>query len=411
LASKVLGFCIAISFVIAACAWSAQHSLKASYGLLCDIVEEGYFRKSENLEKWSEHCHLRAEKFSSSKKQKLIDQFNLDLELLHSSHLFIYSPQENQQMWDNQALDNGLRVRQVEDSFLIYDIVKGSAAAQAELQVGDEIEKIEGRAPLFDTNFSEKSGLFEITRMQKNKRITLRATLQAASLAEDLSPRLSRLRRDVGLLKVGSFLPQYFDKQKWQALAEQLPNYKKIVIDVRGNAGGSFPAMLRVLSPFFCKPTFVGSLSSQLGLSNTSAEPVFLQDDLNAQNQIEQLDQSPRLSLQTFSDYGCVHSQVVVLVDSGTSSVSEIFAQALSQRPQTKVWGMTTAGQVVMARWFDLTALGFADYSLSLPIATYLTVQGREMEAQGFTPSKFLFYDLAGSRLGLDTWVEQAISK
>jgi C-terminal processing protease CtpA/Prc len=85
----------------------------------------------------------------------------------------------------------------------------------------------------------------------------------------------------------------------------------------------------------------------------------------------------------------------------------------MSVRPNTKVWGVPTAGEVVVARWFDLSPLGFSGYSLSVPIAGFTTATGIELEAEGITPSKLLFYDLSQARRGEDSWITNstAVSK
>jgi C-terminal processing protease CtpA/Prc len=163
---------------------------------------------------------------------------------------------------------------------------------------------------------------------------------------------------------------------------------------------------LRTLSPFRCETPFIGSLYHMLrGSANSTLE---LTDTLDAENQIRQLDQATWLELRAFSTYGCFNGPTVVLVDSGTMSTAEIFTEAFSHRPRSTILGQPTAGEVVMARWFPVMSLG-EDYSLSIPIAGYVTASGAEIEGIGVFPARNLFYDLGKALSGHDSWMDDAL--
>jgi C-terminal processing protease CtpA/Prc len=108
--------------------------------------------------------------------------------------------------------------------------------------------------------------------------------------------------------------------------------------------------------------------------------------------------------LKTFDGYGCYKGRTLVLVDQNTSSVSEIFAHAMP-----KVWGLLTAGQVVMARWFSIGSLGGGDFAMSIPIAGFRAPNGDEIEKDGVRPSHLLSYDLKKALSGEDNWLSEAV--
>ncbi len=159
--------------------------------------------------------------------------------------------------------------------------------------------------------------------------------------------------------------------------------------------------MLRALSPFMCQPREVGRIWRQKRAG--SKPPQELHDDLSADAQLEQVTASDEVILKTFDGYGCFRGKTLVLVDQNTSSVSEIFAHAMP-----RVWGLLTAGQVVMARWFSISSLGGGDYAMSIPIAGFRAPNGDEIERQGVRPSKVLTYDLKQALKGVDNWVSEA---
>lgn len=446
-----------LGIVVLASAWTFQANLQNSVRWTCDIIHEAYYKKSPELNLWREACKEIALDLSvGSSKQDAVNLLNSELNQVGISHLSIYTPEKSEEMWDNKAIDNGLRVRAIDGAFIISAIVPDSAASEFEIQVGDEIVFVNEQPPRSADDIRLRSGKFEIRRIKQNpgrvandaKPTTahvksfagladggasaesassnsakvndgiesefeeLEVVLLARELAEDLSPTFVNLSPSVGLLKIQSFLPQYFEKTKWLETTKEFTSTQNLIIDLRENAGGNFVAMLRALSPFFCKPTSIGIISANIeGGKNASEVKSSLPDDIESRIQIDQIESESSLMLKTFEGYGCTNAQVTVLVDVDTSSTGEIFAYAMSGRPNSRVWGVPTAGEVVVARWFDLSQLGLGGYSLSVPIAGFTTTDGIELEAEGITPSRLLFYDLSSARRGEDSWISAAIAK
>jgi carboxyl-terminal processing protease len=405
---RVSAALILASIVLLTATWAFHQSLRNSFRWTCEIVHEAYYKKDSDLDQWRKDCLDKSDDISyGSTKQNAIAMMNDALAGIRTSHLSIYSPEKSDEMWDNRAIDNGLRVRIIDGSFIIYKIVEGSAASNFEIKVGDEIIAINEQAPrsAYDLRFS--SGEFEFKRPGEENFV---AVILAEELTEDLSPTFRKINANTGVLELPSFLPQYFDKEKWLKLTQEFVSTSNLIIDLRGNSGGSFVSMLRALSPFFCKPTSVGLISAKiLDGKNQAKVKKSLEDDLEARIQIDQIESEDSLLLKTFDGYGCSKAKVRVLVDSDSASTAEIFAYAIKLRANTEVSGVPTAGQVVVARWYDLSPLGFGGHSLSIPIAGFATLEGQELEEEGITPTKLLFYDLEESRSGKDSWLLRAL--
>ncbi len=434
-----------LGIVVLASAWAFQANLQNSVRWTCDIIHEAYYKKSPELDQWRKSCQEIAQDVSlGASKADAIKLLNSELNQVGISHLSIYSPEKSEEMWDNKAVDNGLRIRNVDGAYLIYAIVPESAASEFEIKIGDEVTKIneEPIRSAYEARF--RSGKFDIRRLKegvagrneaagpaesKTSAASLTASgtvnegsnsnyeelevvLLARELVEDLSPTYVELSPTVGLLKIQSFLPQYFEKYSWMKRVVLFSSIPNLIIDLRENAGGNFVAMLRALSPFMCKATSVGIISAKIEAGKNASEvKSSLPDDLESRIQIDEIESESSLSLKTFDGYGCTNAHVTVLVDVDTASTGEIFAYAMSGRPGSRVWGVPTAGEVVVARWFDLSQLGFGGYSLSVPIAGFTTTDGLELEAEGITPARLLFYDLSQSRRGEDSWISASMSQ
>ncbi|MES2964212.1 MAG: S41 family peptidase [Bdellovibrionota bacterium] len=372
---------------------------------VCALVRENYFRAGEaEVKAFLERCDREAAAEPATlSRRHTIERINRRLKGLKTSHLQVHTPAQNRQIWTNEGLDTGIRARRVEGEIVIHQLIEESPGVRAGLRAGDAVVSVNG-ADADEEIVISTPGLFKIARGAK----LFTVDVEVEEISEDLGPRLTELPNGVGYLRIGSFLPHYFADESWAEIAGKLKNHSAFVIDVRGNAGGSFPAMLRALSPFFCKDVKVGELwTTAEGIERGA--PTSLPDDLRASVQLEALKSSGGfLQLKSFPMDVCTDRPVVVLADESTSSVSEIFSEALSSRANSRVWGTPTAGQVVMARWFEVGSLGGGDFAMSIPIAGYRTREGVAIESDGLLPEKIMVYDLESALAGKDDWLEEA---
>ncbi len=197
-----------------------------------------------------------------------------------------------------------------------------------------------------------------------------------------------------------------FYQAKLDAIIDQAHGFQELIVDLRGNIGGSFPAMLRLLSAFSCRSELVGHLL----ISSSHQTPVVeLKDDLDTESQLLQIADAQKISLRTHPGHACYRNKLWVMVDHQTSSVSEIFADHIQESQRGAVVGEVTAGQVVMAKWFGLDSFEGEAYSLSVPIANYQNFKLQELEELGVRPQKNLFYNLPEALLGADSWVDEIL--
>jgi C-terminal processing protease CtpA/Prc len=304
-------------------------------------------------------------------------------------------------MWTGLAVDTGLRARFIEDHLIVFKVLSESPGALAGVKPGDEILAIEGAEEVTPWGAQNRSGQF--TFLTKDK--TWDVKIEAAELKTDGEPTLTRVSATAALLDIPSFRSEYFDAEEWRALVGNLKAYRHVIIDIRENAGGNFVAMLRALSSFRCESQLIGTL---LRSRFDGQEVPAFDDNTSDAYQIEVIESSSRVGLSTFPDYGCFNGAVTVLISAETSSVAEIFAQSFLDRPRSRVWGQPSAGDVVLAIWYDLPALG-PGYSISIPEAVFVTPDNLELENRGVKPQKEIFYNLEMARSGRDTFIYEAL--
>jgi carboxyl-terminal processing protease len=369
---------------------------------VCDLTADHFYKDNQRLRNWVKVCSSKAAHVPlTASADSLLQQISDQMSELNVSHFAVYSPAEDRKLWKGESIDTGIRSRYVEEHLLIYKVLPGSSAQKAGLRAGDEIVKLPDVEQVSPWGAEHRAGPFTVKRGAE----VLQVHVAPSSLNIDSSPAVQPLGGGAGLLTISSFRSEFFEEKEWRKIAAVLPSYRHIVIDIRENAGGNFVAMLRALSTFDCGGRLIGHLV-QPRKAGPNKEAF---DDITADlHQLEELDKYHSLGLQTFSGYGCFRGRVTVLISSETSSVAEIFADSFRGRGHSRVWGQPSAGDVVLAVWYDLPGMG-PGYSVSIPEAVYLNAAKRELEGGGVAPEHELYYDLKTSLAGKDSWVLEAL--
>lgn len=345
-------------------------------------------------------------------KRNLIEVLNEKLSAIRMSHLAVYAPDETMALWTGEALDTGARAKIVEGEIIITDVLPRSPASLAGLNQGDLVIAVEGDPVQSPEELVTASGFWEILRPDETR---VNLLIRAGVFQESLEPYWIEKAERTGIrvLKIPSFLPQAIDGSSWSIIQDELSEIEKrhdrLVIDLRGNSGGSFPAMLRVLGAVSCQRGPIGWLYRDTPPRNAFSDPeVVMKNDLSSERQLEILYKFNAIELIPFQQKGCFSGPLAVLTDQNTASVAEIFSQSLKERPRTRLLGWSTAGRVVMAQWFEIPGLG-QDYTVSIPVALYSSVMGQDLESRGVSPDQILTDSLSAWRSARDPWIREAV--
>lgn len=200
-----------------------------------------------------------------------------------------------------------------------------------------------------------------------------------------------RISPSVGYLKINRFedgAPNLALIDRAFAELSDLPN---LVIDVRGNPGGSLGIAMRVGDYIFPKKTPIGYFVTRSGLAargvqsidgvDSSKFPVY--SDYDLQSFKTELNRTGGISVATGGrapqQYG---GRIVLLIDEKGFSTTEAFAAVIKETSAATLIGRRTAGGMLGADYFPLKG----GWMLTIPVRDFRTPKGVLVEGKGVEP-------------------------
>lgn len=236
--------------------------------------------------------------------------------------------------------------------------VKGSIAEKNGIEAGDFIEKINGEP-------TNKMAVWQVrnaisTPSDKPLKLTVlhsgmskrhEIQLTAAPFEVPLPTRVNH--GDVVQLMVPYFGTGTTDRLESLLAEVREEGRKKVIVDLRGNAGGSLEEAVRSADLFLRAGAITSLAGKRVGAKKWTA------DEKTAYDGVLQ-----------------------VLVDSSTASGGEVFAGAIRGNTRGKVIGVATYGKAIEQKLIALPSGG----SLFMTIGHYTTPDGKAIKEQGVRP-------------------------
>jgi len=160
--------------------------------------------------------------------------------------------------------------------------------------------------------------------------------------------------------------------KKINDLYAENPNVKGLVLDLRNDPGGVLPGAIGVSAAFLPRDVVVTSTNGQLADSKAT---------FYARREFYALSRSLTDPLAKLPA-GIKNVPIVVLVNAGSASASEIVAGALQDHKRATILGTQTFGKGSVQTIRQISA----DTAVKLTTARYYTPSGRSIQAKGIVP-------------------------
>jgi carboxyl-terminal processing protease len=257
--------------------------------------------------------------------------------------------------------------------------IEGSPAFRAGLKSGDLITKIDDtfvKGLTVDQAVKRMRGepntKVSLTIYRKDENRTFPVTITREEI-KTLSVKGKMIEPGYGWIRLSQFQERTVDDfaRKVQELYKSDPNMKGLVLDLRNDPGGLLDAAVAISAAFLPENVSVVSTNGQLPESKFTykAAPEFYQRRAGS---------DPLRNLPA----GLKSVPLIVLVNEGSASASEIVAGALQDHHRGMILGSQTFGKGSVQ---TVRPLG-PDTGLKLTTARYYTPSGRSIQAKGIVP-------------------------
>src|SRR3989338_2545137 len=247
-----------------------------------------------------------------------------------------------------------------DEQLIIVAPLGGSPAEGQGVRAGDKILEINGESASgisvteAVTKIRGKAGTVVELTLQRGSGDSFKVSITRAQITVK-SVNFEDKGNGIYYLEVTRFGETTNDE--WDEAVAKAKGAKGIVLDLRSNPGGYLSAAVYLASEFLDSGT------------------VLLQEDANG-------DRAPLSVQSTENDHAFAGIPVVVLIDEGSASASEILAAALSERVNAKLVGEKSFGKGTVQ-----DAVDFDDGSgLHLTVAKWLTPSGEWVNDKGLEP-------------------------
>jgi carboxyl-terminal processing protease len=298
----------------------------------------------------------------------------------HSSYMDAKSYRDMQVQTRGEFGGLGIEVTQEDGNIKVVTPIDDTPASKAGILSGDLIVAIDGEAV---------SGLTLNQAVDKMRgAVGTPVTLKIQRAKKD--PQDFKLTRavitiksvkyeekdDVGYIRITQFNEQTFDglKSAMQKFQSDIPSdkFKGYILDLRNNPGGLLDQSIEVANSFIDR----GEIVSTRGRN---------------------ADETQRYSARPGGDLS--HGKpVVVLVNGGSASASEIVAGALQDHKRATIMGTRSFGKGSVQTIIPLGQNG----ALRLTTARYYTPSGRSIQAKGIEPEVQILEDVPADLKGKD---------
>lgn len=319
--------------------------------------------------------------------------------LLNDSHTFFIPPVRA------ARLAFGWEAQMVGEKCYVTAVQEGSDAAGKGLKRGDEIVDYDGDRPtratlstlLYVHRALAPQGSMPLTIVHPGgspvtvriaPKITLTKMITDLMNTTDVNDytrrmedeaylerhRFESLRDDLLLIWKMPGFDLGVDEVKNTAM-RKIRNHKNLILDLRGNGGGAEETLQALVGGLIGEKTKIADLKAR----------------------------KPHLPVMARKVGDPYDGTIVVLIDSGSASASELLARSLQLAGRAKVLGDRSAGAVMRAEWFqhrigDRSAI---EFGTSVTIADAIMTDGKSLERVGVTPDEVVLptaEDLAAGR-------------
>ena len=289
----------------------------------------------------------------------------------------------------------GIQFTIQQDTIHVNNVIQGGPSEKVGLMAGDRIIEVDDSAFVgkIVTNYESmkrlkgpKGSEVKLGVFRPGEKETLHFTIVRGDIPVKSVDAAYMLNDKFGYIKVNKFGETTYPELLISLAKLNQANCEGVVIDLRGNTGGYMGAAIQMVNEFLPKSRLIvytqgrmsppeNDTSNGTGRGHMGAA-IQMVNEFLPKNRLIVYTQGRKSPRENYTSNGTGSSQkmpIVVLMDEGSASASEIFAGAIQDNDRGTIIGRRSFGKGLVQQPID-----FSDGSaIRLTIARYYTPSGR----------------------------------
>lgn len=322
-----------------------------------DVIRKNYYDSELNYQDWKRwKRHYKGKIETDADADVAINTMLESLDDPYSRYLNKNNYAEQNTSIDSKISGIGVNISSIGGKTYVVSVIEDTPAFVAGLKTGDIIVKVNGK----DISGLKSSEVADVVRGPEGSFVKLTLLRKKHFFDKKIKRKeikiktvRSRTEKNIGYIQVLSFIGSTTAEEFVEAL-EKTEKTKGLIIDLRGNTGGLLPNAVFIANMFIDK----GNIVSIVGRNGYRKE-IYAQD----------------------TDF-VIKKPMLILVDGGSASASEILSGALQDYHKAKLVGTKTFGKGMVQKIIPMPN----ETGLNLTIAKYLTPSGHDINKKGIIP-------------------------
>ncbi|MBZ5719873.1 MAG: PDZ domain-containing protein [Acidobacteriia bacterium] len=399
--------CLLIAILLVSCTTSRAENIKAErrraeqiLNLVSKDVQNNFYDDALKGLDWPALTEQARQRIRGAEELgEMYGAISALLYQLHDSHTVFIPPKRK-----IKAV-YGFKAKPFANNIFVYEVDKDGPAAKAGLQLGDQIVGVNNLNAVRETFFDMMRYLtvldprveldVDVAQNGPTRVVKVPATVTPQppqyffSFIEtgrdsDAQERLYDFKSyDNGIqyLRVRAFL---MPPTEMVGMIKPLRDAKAVILDLRGNGGGSLSTMIDFMGQFVREPFEMAT-----SVSRKKSEPI----------RVKPL--SPHIT-----------SPLYILLDSASASASEMVARSMQIHKRAVLIGDRSSGRVNSAQffWQPIGSWEAVEFGTEIAVSKVVMEGGEELENQGVTPDVFCVPTPEDLRTERDPCLDRALA-
>ena len=341
-------------------------------------VKERAYAAGADFSRWDEFVSKYQDDFEKAgTNSSFASSVNRALGEFGFSHIRLLTPRSAQTRRTGKSVGIGVMVETLETGLRIVRVIPGGPAEKAGLQVDDIIVKGDGRPVNVPDQIRGEKGTTVSLTIHRPDGSEIVITVKRSEFSVLQKDEMKWVDEKTVLITLNSFATGY-SRAEVNRFFREAVGAERMIIDIRSNGGGSVPNLIHFGSRVLARGSKFGKFITRVDANAFLKK--YPEEDTDPVKVAEEF--GFLLSVGGRGIQEPFEGPLVVLINRGSASASEMFASAIRDNGRGKLIGTRTAGAVLASTFLRLPE----GFSLQIPLMEYVTSSGLRLEGVGVLP-------------------------